>query len=94
MRLQCRQKTVEVKAKCTKCTLFWCPRCLSNRYGEEVEEVLFKPQHHSSSAGRGLQFQTSIYRTAGVKAEGVAVPQMQRRLQLQQLPQGDPCKGH
>lgn len=38
--------------------------------------------------------QTSIYRTAGVKAEGVAVPQMQRRLQLQQLPQGDPCKGH
>lgn len=39
--LQCRQKTVETKAKCknAKCTLYWCPRCLLNRYGEEVEEV-------------------------------------------------------
>jgi Zinc-finger domain of monoamine-oxidase A repressor R1 len=36
---QCRQKTVEVKAKCTSCTLWWCPRCLLNRYGEEVEAV-------------------------------------------------------
>ena len=36
---QCRQKTVEVKAKCTKCTLHWCPRCLLNRYGEEVAKV-------------------------------------------------------
>ncbi|KAK9830411.1 hypothetical protein WJX72_011628 [[Myrmecia] bisecta] len=36
---QCRQKTVELKAKCTDCTLYWCPRCLTNRYGEEVEEV-------------------------------------------------------
>ena len=39
LRLQCRQKTVEVKAKCTRCTLYWCPRCLSNRYGEVVEQV-------------------------------------------------------
>ena len=39
--LQCRQKTVEVKAKCTDCTLYWCPRCLTNRYGEVVEEVGF-----------------------------------------------------
>ena len=36
---QCRQKTIEVKAKCTKCTLHWCPRCLLNRYGEEVAKV-------------------------------------------------------
>ena len=36
---QCRQKTVEMKAKCGVCTLFWCPRCLANRYGEEVDQV-------------------------------------------------------
>jgi len=39
VRRQCRQKTVEVKAKCGSCTLYWCPRCLLNRYGEEVEAV-------------------------------------------------------
>ena len=40
-RLQCRQKTVEVKAKCKagKCTLYFCPRCLENRYQEEVDTV-------------------------------------------------------
>lgn len=38
--MQCRQKTVEVKAKCTECTLRWCPRCLLNRYGQVVEEVI------------------------------------------------------
>ncbi len=27
---------METKAKCTQCTLYWCPRCLLNRYGEEV----------------------------------------------------------
>lgn len=37
--LQCRQKTVEVKAKCKSCTLWWCPACLLNRYGEEVAKV-------------------------------------------------------
>lgn len=37
--MQCRQKTVEVKGKCSTCTLFWCPRCLLNRYGEEVAAV-------------------------------------------------------
>uniref|UniRef100_A0A1D1ZVX1 Zinc-finger domain-containing protein n=1 Tax=Auxenochlorella protothecoides TaxID=3075 RepID=A0A1D1ZVX1_AUXPR len=36
---QCRQKTVEVKAKCTKCTLYFCPRCLENRYKQFVAEV-------------------------------------------------------
>eukprot|EP00887_Chlorella_sp_A99_P007601 scaffold28.g7601.t1 len=36
---QCRQKTVEVKAKCRACTLYFCPRCLENRYHERVEEV-------------------------------------------------------
>ncbi|RMZ54019.1 hypothetical protein APUTEX25_002596, partial [Auxenochlorella protothecoides] len=35
----CRQKTVEVKAKCTKCTLYFCPRCLENRYKQFVAEV-------------------------------------------------------
>jgi len=30
---------VEVKAKCTQCPMFWCPRCLSNRYGQQVAEV-------------------------------------------------------
>jgi formamidopyrimidine-DNA glycosylase len=24
---QCRQKTIETKAKCTKCTLYFCPKC-------------------------------------------------------------------
>jgi hypothetical protein len=37
--VQCRQKTVEVKAKCTACTLYFCPRCLENRYKELVDEV-------------------------------------------------------
>lgn len=37
---QCRQKTVELKANCTTCPLHWCPRCLLNRYGEEVAQVL------------------------------------------------------
>ena len=23
---QCRQKTIETKAKCTKCTLYFCPK--------------------------------------------------------------------
>ena len=38
---QCRQKTLEVKAACTspQCSLHWCPRCLSNRYNEEVDAV-------------------------------------------------------
>jgi len=35
---QCRQKTIEVKAKCTTCTLYFCPRCLENRYSEKVDE--------------------------------------------------------
>ena len=30
---------METKAKCGNCTLFWCPKCLLNRYGEEVEKV-------------------------------------------------------
>lgn len=37
--MQCRQKTVEVKAKCGTCTMYFCPRCLLNRYGEEVGKV-------------------------------------------------------
>ena len=38
---QCRQKTLEVKAACTspRCNLHWCPRCLTNRYNEEVDTV-------------------------------------------------------
>ena len=39
--MQCRQKTVEVKAKCGSCTLWWCPACLLNRYGEEVDKAGF-----------------------------------------------------
>ncbi|KAK2076518.1 hypothetical protein QBZ16_001044 [Prototheca wickerhamii] len=35
---QCRQKTIEIKAKCTSCTLYYCPRCLENRYQEKVDE--------------------------------------------------------
>ncbi|KAL4424642.1 hypothetical protein ABPG77_002260 [Micractinium sp. CCAP 211/92] len=34
---QCRQKTAEIKAKCTACTLYFCPKCLENRYKEKVE---------------------------------------------------------
>ncbi|KAK9816278.1 hypothetical protein WJX74_000473 [Apatococcus lobatus] len=37
---QCRQKTIDAKAKCTSCTLYWCSRCLLNRYGEEVDKVI------------------------------------------------------
>ena len=40
LRTQCRQKTIETKAKCKKCTLWWCPRCLLNRYGEAVDKVI------------------------------------------------------
>ena len=36
---QCRQKTVEIKAKCKKCTLYYCVRCLNNRYNEDVNAV-------------------------------------------------------
>ena len=32
-----------MKAKCGRCTLHWCPRCLLNRYGEEVATVTRKP---------------------------------------------------
>ena len=42
--MQCRQKTVEVKAKCNSCTLWWCPACLLNRYGEEVAKAGSYPQ--------------------------------------------------
>ena len=46
--IQCRQKTVEVKAKCGSCTLWWCPACLLNRYGEEVDKVGFPAASKSS----------------------------------------------
>ena len=36
--LQCRQKTVETKHKCTKCTVQYCLKCLNNRYGAEEEK--------------------------------------------------------
>ena len=41
---QCRQKTLEVKAGCKSCTLHFCPRCLSNRYNEEVDYVRHLPK--------------------------------------------------
>lgn len=37
--MQCRQKTVEDKRHCTTCNQQFCPKCLSNRYGPEQEEV-------------------------------------------------------
>ena len=37
--LQCRQKTVEDKRQCTTCNQQFCPKCLTNRYGEEQEQV-------------------------------------------------------
>ena len=36
--LQCRQKTVETKHKCTKCTVQYCLKCLNNRYGADEEK--------------------------------------------------------
>ncbi|GAB4815020.1 hypothetical protein N2152v2_002066 [Parachlorella kessleri] len=39
VRIQCRQKTAEVKAKCNSCKFHFCPKCLENRYGELVDEV-------------------------------------------------------
>lgn len=40
---QCRQKTVEDKRKCTTCTQYFCPKCLTNRYGLDQEEASRKP---------------------------------------------------
>ena len=49
---QCRQKTTDGKATCggagrtesssSKCRLSWCTKCLFNRYGQKVEEVMAK----------------------------------------------------
>jgi len=85
VRRQCRQKTVEVKAKCSSCTLYWCPRCLLNRYGEEVEAVRAR-----SAARRGpcRARPPSGGRRAGQRAAGLALPALPGRLQLQQLPEG------
>lgn len=47
-----------MKAKCGSCTMFFCPRCLLNRYGEEVEKVCI-PLHVSPA--ELLKHQLAIY---------------------------------
>ena len=34
-----RQKTTDVKAQCTRCSLSWCVSCLDCRYGVDLDEV-------------------------------------------------------
>lgn len=34
-----RQKTTDVKAQCTRCSLSWCVSCLDCRYGQDLAEV-------------------------------------------------------
>lgn len=83
---QCRQKTVEVKAKCGKCTLHWCPRCLLNRYGEDVEAV--RAWAPGCCACPVPEQALRLRWRAGQPAAGLALPALPRRLQLQQLQEG------
>ena len=46
--LQCRQKTVEDKPQCTTCNQQWCPKCLTNRYGPQQEQVCTTILLHST----------------------------------------------
>ncbi|KAK9813834.1 hypothetical protein WJX73_001007 [Symbiochloris irregularis] len=67
---QCRQKTVEVKGKCSKCTLYWCPRCLLNRYGEEVSQVTAQ-QEWPCPRCRGLCNCSNCRKKQGMEATGI-----------------------
>jgi hypothetical protein len=92
---QCRQKTVEVKASCSRCTLRWCPNCLQNRYGEEVwinelDSLAIQPFFSLVRV-----FCSSWLKSIGLFQGGrrqqpgqLGLPALPRRLQLQQLPQG------
>ena len=67
---QCRQKTIETKGKCTACTLFFCPRCLQNRYNEVVEAVNALP-NWSCPRCRGLCNCSNCRKKAGLHATGI-----------------------
>ena len=75
-----------MKAKCDKCTLHWCPRCLLNRYGEDVEAVRARAPGCCACI---VPEQALMLRwRAGQPAAGLALPPLPRRLQLQQLQKG------
>ena len=75
-----------MKAKCGKCMLHWCPRCLLNRYGEDVEAVRARAP---ACCACSVPEQALMLRgRAGQPAPGLALPALPRRLQLQQLQKG------
>jgi hypothetical protein len=67
---QCRQKTIEIKAKCKQCTLYFCPRCLENRYNEAVDEVNALP-NWSCPRCRKLCNCSNCRKKAGLEATGI-----------------------
>jgi hypothetical protein len=67
---QCRQKTIEIKAKCKQCTLYFCPRCLKNRYNEAVDEVNTLPDW-SCPRCRKLCNCSNCRKKAGLEATGI-----------------------
>ncbi|KAG7670748.1 hypothetical protein Ndes2526A_g01480 [Nannochloris sp. 'desiccata'] len=67
---QCRQKTIEIKAKCKQCTLYYCPRCLENRYNEAVDEVNALPDW-SCPRCRKLCNCSNCRKKAGLEATGI-----------------------
>jgi hypothetical protein len=69
---QCRQKTLEVKAPCKSgtCRLYWCPRCLSNRYDEAVDTVRLLPKW-SCPKCRKICNCSSCRKKQGLQATGI-----------------------
>eukprot|EP00890_Picochlorum_soloecismus_P003874 jgi/Picsp_1/4488/NSC_06709-R1_zinc-finger domain of monoamine-oxidase a repressor r1 protein len=69
---QCRQKTIEVKAHCTskRCNLYFCPRCLLNRYNEIVE-VVRKKKVWDCPKCRGICNCSFCRRKQGLCATGI-----------------------
>lgn len=67
---QCRQKTLEIKAKCTACTLYFCPRCLENRYNENVNQVNTLPDWNCPRC-RQLCNCSNCRKKAGLGATGI-----------------------
>ena len=69
---QCRQKTIEVKAHCTskRCNLYFCPRCLLNRYNEIVE-VVRKKKEWSCPKCRGICNCSFCRKKQGLCATGI-----------------------
>jgi len=67
---QCRQKTIEIKAKCKQCTLYYCPRCLENRYNEAVAEVNAIPDWSCPRCRKSCNC-SNCRKKAGLEATGI-----------------------